>query len=58
MIVGLANDYIGYVATVKEAEASGYVVVASRVTAEASLVLKKGAIELLNKVRATQALRG
>jgi neutral ceramidase len=58
MIVGLANDYIGYVPTVEQAEASGYEVVASRVTPEASRVLEGGAIELLNKLRATQAVTG
>ncbi len=58
MIIGLANDYIGYVPTVEQANAGGYEVVASRVTPEASLLLEKGAIDLLNKVRGAQALRG
>jgi hypothetical protein len=58
MILGLANDYIGYVPTVDQARASGYEIVASRVTPEASLVLENGAVDLLNKIRATPARRG
>jgi neutral ceramidase len=49
MIFGLANDYIGYVATVDAAKSSGYEVVASRVTPEASLLLTREAIALLEK---------
>jgi hypothetical protein len=58
MIIGLANDYIGYVPTVEQARASGYEVVASRVTPEASQVLESGAIDLLNKLGATQTPKG
>ncbi len=52
MIVGLANDYIGYVPTVEQAAVSGYEVIASRVTPEASLVLERGAVDLLKRSHA------
>ena len=50
MIFGLANNYIGYVPTIEQAKSSGYEVVASRVTPEASLVLEEGAVDLLRRV--------
>jgi neutral ceramidase len=52
IIVGLANNYIGYIPTVEQAKQGGYEVVASRVTPEASLVLKKGAVDLLKEAHA------
>ena len=55
MIFGLANDYIGYVHTVEATRESGYEVVASRVTPQASLILVKEATALLeNSVAAQQ----
>ncbi|MEO6909767.1 MAG: neutral/alkaline non-lysosomal ceramidase N-terminal domain-containing protein [Edaphobacter sp.] len=54
MMIGLANDYIGYVPTVEQAVMSGYEVIASRVTPEASLVLERGTVDLLKRSRATQ----
>jgi neutral ceramidase len=55
MLFGLANDYIGYIPTIAQAKESGYEVVASRVTPEASLVLIESATTLL-KNSAAKAL--
>jgi len=55
MIVGLTNNYIGYVPTVEQAARGGYEVVASRVTPEASLVLKQETVGLLREVPAVPA---
>jgi hypothetical protein len=54
MIVGLANDYIGYVHTVNATKESGYEVVASRVTPQASLILASESAFLLEKSLAAQ----
>lgn len=55
MIFGLANDYIGYVHTVNATKESGYEVVASRVSPQASLVLASESALLLEKSMAAQA---
>ncbi|HZY62643.1 MAG TPA: neutral/alkaline non-lysosomal ceramidase N-terminal domain-containing protein [Edaphobacter sp.] len=47
ILFGLANDYIGYVPTIEQAKLSGYEVVASRVTPEASLVLENDSVKAL-----------
>lgn len=49
MIAGLANDYIGYVHTVSATRESGYEVVASRFTPQASLLLVDEAVALLQE---------
>jgi neutral ceramidase len=55
MIFGLANDYIGYVHTVNATKESGYEVVASRVTAQASLILASESALLLERSMAAEA---
>jgi predicted transcriptional regulator len=54
MIFGLANDYIGYVHTVGATRESGYEVVASRVTPQASSILLTEATALLESSIARQ----
>lgn len=54
MFFGLANDYIGYVPTIEQAKLSGYEVVASRVTPEASLVLENDSVKALESIFQTK----
>lgn len=50
MLLGLANDYIGYVPTPKASESGGYEVGASRVGPEAAVILEDAGVELLDTI--------
>jgi hypothetical protein len=50
-LLGLTNDYIGYLPTVSAAASSGYEVVASRIPAEAAERLTKYATTLLQALK-------
>jgi hypothetical protein len=52
--LGLANDYIGYVPDEEATVTSGYEVVASRVPAQAGVVLQTAAADLLAALHATR----
>lgn len=51
-IVGLANDYIGYIPTSEEAKKGGYEVIAAQVAPTASLLIEEAVQDLLSRLQA------